>query len=106
MIVVLWFGVGKNLDNFAALDLHMISWAKVVIMFVICETYAPCLVVVTRIADDMFWHQLDGAAANSLAVCLVATSVANRHFEVISSFSCFTHLNESVVCIYVGAAFE
>ena len=70
---------------FAALDLHMISQVKIVIILAICESYACYLVVVMRIADDTFWRQCDGAAANSLAERSAATSVANKDFEYLLS---------------------
>ena len=55
------------------------------------------LVFGVQCTEDAFWHQYGGATANSQEAFLAAASAANRSVEAMSSFPCFTHLNESVI---------
>ena len=96
-VVVFWVAAGKRTEQFAALSMNMISQVKMVIMFALGKSCTLGLVVGMRSVENAFWCQHDGAAMNSQGAYLAATSATNRSVEVMSSFSCFICLNESVV---------
>ena len=95
--ILFWVGAGKIAEQFAALSMDTISRVKMVITFALGKSCVLGLVVRARSVEDAFWCQQDGAAANSQGVCLAAASAANRSIELMSSFSCFIRLNESVM---------
>ena len=92
-----WVGASKIAEQFITLSMDTISQVKMVIMFALGKSCVPGLVVGTQSIEDAFWRQRDGAATNSQGACLTAMSAANRSVEVMFSFSCFIHLNESVM---------